>query len=55
MSSSRATSIYSAPIEIKEDLRQTTKLGGCAVGSRAIYQEGNGTLDNPYVIKYFNE
>ena len=34
----------------KADIRPTIKLGG-----RAVYQEGDGTLENPYQIKFFNE
>ena len=34
----------------KADIRPIIK-----IGSRAVYQEGNGTLENPYQIKFYNE
>ena len=34
----------------KADIRPIIK-----IGSRVVYQEGNGTLDNPYLIKFYNE
>lgn len=34
----------------KADIRPTIKIGG-----RAIYQSGNGSKDNPYQIKFYNE
>ena len=34
----------------KADIRPTIKIGG-----RVVYQEGDGTLDNPYQIKFYNE
>ncbi len=42
-----AESVY---CNYKADIRPTIKLG-----ARAIYQDGNGTLDSPYTIKFYGD